>query len=430
MELLEKMGPLTREALLKGSGCPEGSLSRNLSSFMAKGTIVKAVTVENETVYVLAASQIQIRLRKSVLDAMQSLSLYPIETLATSYGTFSDEDYLTGISAIQGINLVQQCQYGHEVTKILNCYEDSKQLRLQTLFAKVILGGAAYCLQHRVSSMRRAIENQLKARPQRKLQIIRNNLEFFLEQGLRDVAPDFAQNKVHLRLLSLYLQSALPEESLRAARTTSQRSEPIRFSQEDKNLLHDFLSQLSRIRFMFVVPFGFSELEDAGLVSVADKMQCFESWMQRLKEGTLDTEHASFLFNSGTVNLKRFAKVLWDQDLRRLRDSNSKRRQLKHLLFSSSPFPIEEEPHLLIDLREPWDLLFLYERHAQGERPEFYSEIFSLVEKRRNEAKLKGFLQIPSKEKTVSKRIMTRNGFLIYYEGQEQPEIIGPDDRE
>lgn len=94
------------------------------------------------------------------------------------------------------------------------------------------------------------------------------------------------------------------------------------------------------------------------------------------------------------------------------------------MLFSSSTSPIEEEPHLLVDLREPWDLLFLYERYARGEQPEFYSEILLLVEKRRDEAKLKGELTIPTKGKAT--RTMMQRGFLIYYEGREQPDFVGP----
>jgi hypothetical protein len=76
-----------------------------------------------------------------------------------------------------------------------------------------------------------------------------------------------------------------------------------------------------------------------------------------------------------------------------------------------------------MDLREQWDLRFLYKKHPQGKQPELYSEILSLIRKRRKKA---SNLRLPENA-TVSRVVLTRKGFLVYYEGQEQPEIIGPD---
>ena len=165
------------------------------------------------------------------------------------------------------------------------------------------------------------------------------------------------------------------------------------------------------------MPFGFPELEETRLKNAAERFESFTIWLQRLKNGTLDIEHATFLFSEGARNIKRFIAALRDPDFRKLK--------LKRLLSPPRMSPMEVAPHLIVDLREPWDLLFLYKGHPRGEQPEFYSEILSLVRARRNDAIQKGLIMVPV-ERIIRRILLTSKGFLIYYKGQKKPEIIGP----
>jgi hypothetical protein len=152
----------------------------------------------------------------------------------------------------------------------------------------------------------------------------------------------------------------------------------------------------------------------------------------------LDLKHASFLLNCGTPNLKKFVNVLRDQSFNGSKSPASQRNlEVSHLpsrLSKKSKRRLSESEgmernfRLIVDTREPWDLMFLYYNHPRGKDPSFYSEILSLVQKQRSETQLKETLSIPRDDEVVSKRALTRKGFLTYHNGREQPEIEGPDD--
>jgi len=381
---------------------------------------MKAVNAKSETVYVLAPSQIQMQLRKLITRVLQPLSLYPLPAVATSYSTLSYGDYPTDALVANEANLILQHQFSHEINKILDRYRDSQQRQLKKLFGKVALKGLILYLHDRHPIVRRPIEGQLKAHPEKTPQVIHYNLDLLLEYGLRKFAPSFTQKKSHLRLLILELKKILPPECFPSTPAIMERAESTKFSRMDKKLLASFLDQISQIKFMLIVPFGFPELQETRLEHAAERFESFVLWKQKLKDGTLDIEHATFLFDQGAHNIKRFIAALRDPDFRKLK--------LKRLLAPSPTSPMEVDLHLKVDLREAWDLLFLYKGHRQGKQPEFYSEILSLVRARRNDALKKGLLKIPDK-RIVRKILLTSKGFLVYYKGQKQPEITGPNRR-
>jgi hypothetical protein len=96
------------------------------------------------------------------------------------------------------------------------------------------------------------------------------------------------------------------------------------------------------------------------------------------------------------------------------------------MVFTLSWIILEECTFIKIDSREPWDLAFLFEGHSRGKQVEFYSEILSLVRKRRREARSKG-LKIFDKKQKIQKITVTQQGFMIHHEGDKTPEIVGPE---
>lgn len=444
-ELLRTEGPLPPVAIMARLGITKGRLSQIHKQQTGK-RIIDILNAQGKLAYALLPSSSNAGLKQSIVNALKILSLYPLETIATSYTTLSEGDYIADLSAAAGVNFVLQQQFSRKVTMILSRYNEEEQLRLLRAFGNVALNGLKYCLTHNVAGMDSRVEKQISGHPEKTFPIIQKDLELFLEYGLKDFVPSFVQQRSHLRLLASALGRILPENSFSALPVAGQTHEPVTLMDRDNELLRGFIDQLGQIKFMLVVALGFPELDgslqsaiETSPINAEETLQSFDLWMQRLKEGTLDSEHAAFLFDYGARNLKKFINELKDPILNKLTDPASKKTQLRRLHlpsdFSSlrhelSPLEeIEKNLRFTIDLREPWDLLFLYDKHSRGKRPEFYSEILSLVQKRRNEAKLKGFLPIPGKEKTVRKLGMTRRGLLVYYEGQEQPEIIGPNNR-
>jgi predicted heme/steroid binding protein len=139
---------------------------------------------------------------------------------------------------------------------------------------------------------------------------------------------------------------------------------------------------------------------------------------QELHSARADIEHANFLFTKGASHLKQFISALKERDVRG-------KLKLNRLFLEANISPVEVNSKLVIDLREPWDLKFLYKNHPQGEDPEFYEEILSLIDIQRSEAQKKGWLDISDGERVIKIEFTTK-GFLVYKEGQSQPEVIGP----
>jgi DNA-binding MarR family transcriptional regulator len=141
LELLGKNGGLTWSDLRKELGIPKSSLSRNLQKAINEGTIELGVNAENKPVYVLSRSEVQKRLRKSIALVLESVSLYPLETVATSYGTLSGEDHIVEASIMNTVNFILQKQHGHKISEILRQYRDTERLQLFKIFANVTLDG-------------------------------------------------------------------------------------------------------------------------------------------------------------------------------------------------------------------------------------------------------------------------------------------------
>jgi hypothetical protein len=424
--LEEKKEGLTWGVLMEKLGCGRSTLSRNINKAISEGGVIE-VNLEGKTVYVLSSSQVQELLRQKIAQALDSVSLYPLGTVATSYGTLYGEEYTVEASIMEAVNFILQQQQGRKIWKIFSDYREKERLQLLKVFAAVVLEGLHYCLREGIVSTESKFENQLRVNPKTIFQIISRNFDLFLECGLSKVAPSF-DKKSHLRILVLELKKTLLEEYF-PAKNLERHMAGMEFSSQDQRLLSDFLDKFGETRFMLVVPFGFPKLEESGLESAAENFQRFNLWMQRLKEGPFDLKHASFLFVDGTRNLKRIIKVLKSKsDFRKPTDINLAMKGLRRLLAPSHLSPTKAELRLAVDLREPWDLLFLYERHPRGKQPNFYSEIYSLVKNRRDEAIRRKLLTIPTKEENIRKIVMTRTGFMVYYKGQDRPELLGPHD--
>jgi len=422
LELLREKGSLTRSAIRSELGCPESSLTETLTRALEEGKIeteVKArfkqgkikTKAKNQLVYRLSQSQAQTDLKNLITNALEPLSLHPLPTVSTSYTTFSHGWHTIDALLLEDINLILHDQFSCSMRQVWGRFVD-QSVRLKELFVKVALHGLAICLESSDSSVRRPIEHKIEAHPEKLRQIVHDNLDLLLTQSLRNLAPSFAQKKAHLQLLAFELQRILPLESFPATFTQKDR-ELSRFSSSNLKMLMDFLGKVSEVKFMVMLPFGFPELDEIRLQIETEILESFNLWMRKLKEGTLDLEHSSFLFIQGARNLKRFIVALKNPDFKKL----------KRVLKPRPAPPMEVDLHLVMDLREQWDLRFLHEKHAQGKQPELYSEILSLIRKRRKEA---SNLRLPENA-TVNRVVLTRKGFLVYYEGQEQPEIIGPD---
>lgn len=431
IELL-RVEPRTRDDLLRILRCPKGRLSQILKEQTERDVIRRVVNPKNEIVYALSASGAQGQLKESICAALKSLPLYSLETIATSYATLPEDDYAPDISVYIGVNFILQHQFSLEMAKILSQYKQEDQLRLLRALGSAVLNGLNYCLKNNVAGLEKKLRNQIANHPDRIFQIIRKDLPLLLEYGLKDLVLSFVQKKSHLRLLAAELGKLLAEGNFLTMGSSDQANKSVKFLRQNDELLRDFLGKLGKTKFMLVVQFGETELEENCRTNPEKSLRSFDLWMQRLQDG-IPTEHAWFLFEHGARNLKGFIKAL-RKALRNpkfveSKDDISKKAALKDLYLPKSIFraekqendmlELEEDLRFAVDLWENWDLQFLYDKHPRGKQPEFYSEILSLVQKRRNQA-------LPKNERKVTEIRMTRRGLLIYREGQNEPEIISP----
>lgn len=439
--LLEEEGELTWDALLHKLHCGKSALWRSLEMGKRDHLVVRRINAQDEIVFTLSPSWTQQKLKASIDDALKPLSLYPLETVATSYTSGLEGDCIYDASILLGINFILQKQYSQEMAKILSRYNGEETLQLIRGFAEATLSGLNYCLNHKIVGFKSRMRDLVKDHPDATLRIIQKDLALFLEYGLKDLVPSsFSRHryaKSQFRLLAYELEKRTPKEYFSRRHVVGQNQESIVLSCRNAELIRGFLDELGRIKFIFVVPFGFPELESF-LENAGDALQSFDRWMQQLRERTLDLEHAPFLLNYGTANLEKFVNVLRDRSFKGSKSPASQRNlEVSHLpsrLLKKSKRRLSESEGMernfrfAVDTQEPWDLMFLYYNHPRGKDPGFYSEILSLVQKRRSETPLKGCLPVPRDDELVSKRALTRKGFLTYHNGREQPEIVGPND--
>ena len=425
-DLLRKEGPLSWRDLKTRLNCPKASLTKTLETLIDDGTIVRALK-NKSIVYALAPSQIQLRLQKLIKNAVESFSFYPLETVSTSYSTLSYRKYSVATLTADGINSLLQQQFSQELSRITSHYKENEQLRLRKILGKVALKGLNICVRQpdhpSHGDVGKKLKSQLLENPEKRLQITKN-LGLFLELGLGKLSPIFTRNKGPLRLLALELQRKITLEFPPETLSFKQLFKSPGFSRREKDFLESFLEKVRQIHFMLILPFGLPDLEKPHVVNTAESYEHFASWMERLKSGTLHIKHANFLFVRGARNVKEFINALRQPGVPWI-DGSIRKPRLDRLLSQVNYSPMEVNLKLVVDLREPWDLKFIYKNHPQGKNPKFYEEILSLIDVRRTEAKEKRWLDIPD-GKSISKMMMTSKGFLIYRKGQKQPEVVGP----
>ena len=439
--LLEEEGELTWDALLHKLHCGKSALWRSLEMGKRDHLVVRRINAQDEIVFALSPSWTQQKLKTSIGDALKPLSLYPLETVATSYTSGLEGDCTDDASILQGISFILQKQYSLEMAKILGRYGGEETSRLIRGFAEATLNGLNYCLTHKVVGFKNRIRDLVMDHPDVTPRIIQKELALFLEYGLRDLVPSsFSRHryaKSQFRLLAYELEKRIPKEYFSRRHIVGRTEKSIVLSCRNAELLRGFLDELGRIKFIFVVPFGFPEFESCP-ETVGDALQSFDRWMQQLREGALDLGHAPFLLNYGTANLKKFVNVLQDRSFKGSKSPASQRNlEVSHLPSRlskkskrrlSESVGMERNFRFVVDTREPWDIMFLYYNHPRGKDTSLYTEILSLVQKRRSETPLKGYLPVPRDDEAVSKRALTRKGFLTYHNGREQLEIVGPND--
>jgi hypothetical protein len=413
--LLEERKEVARKALGEIlEGIPQSAISR----YLKMGIITEAKNAKNEKVLILQTSKTQARLKEQIALILTPLSLYPLETVSASFSTLSGADYLGSLSAIEGTNFILEKQFRREMEKILKRYKKTEHVQLLESLAKVIVIGLVYCLKHKVGVLKNAVERQIRARPEELFQIAQMNLDVFLEYGLRYSLISFVQEKSFVQLLASELRGILSQNHFLARLDLDEKEHSIKLLLEEEELLKGFLGQLGQLKFVIVASFGFRELEEISVNSVTEILQSFDLWIQRLKNGRFDLENATFLFDEGANNLKKFIVKL--KKLEKLKDPTYKIETLKKRARQLT---------FVVDLHEGWNLLFLFANHPRGDQPEFYSDILSFVQKRRNEAKAKGLLQIPAKHKLKGDMVLSKRGFTIPYQDLKNPEIIGPNNR-
>jgi len=451
--LLEEKKEITRKALMETlKGIPPSAITR----YLKMGIIAEEKNAKHEKVLILQTSETQARLKEQIRLILKPLSLYPLETVSASFSTLSGADYLGSLSAIEGTNFILEKQFKREMERILKRYEKMEYVQLLKSLAKVIVIGIDYCLKNKVGVLKSTVEPQIRVYPEKLFQITQMNLDTFLEYGLRYFSISFAQEKPFVRLLASELRSILSQDYFQMSLNLDEKEHPIKLLPEEEELLKGFLSQLSQLKLVIVVSLGFRELEEISLNSVTETLQSYDLWIQRLKNGRFDLTNATFLFSRGAYNLKRFMAELKKNEkmkdkkykiekgtnnLKELivqlkkdeetKDRTYKIEALKKRLFSSRTASEDSLLRFVVDSRERWDLLFLLVNHPRGDQPEFYSEILSLVQKRRDEAKAKPkrLLQISAKHKLKGDIILSERGFTIPYRDLKNAETIGPDNR-